>query len=62
MTTKWTATVSEDPDTKEMILSFPDSMIIDLKWSIGDILSWEIALDNSILLTNTSLVTDKHNF
>jgi len=37
---KWTITVEEDPETKELMLPFSDEMLAEVGWQIGDILEW----------------------
>lgn len=36
----WEATVQEDPETGELILSFPEDMLTKLGWQEGDELNW----------------------
>jgi hypothetical protein len=37
---KWTITVEEDPETKELMLPFSDEMLAEVGWQIGDTLVW----------------------
>jgi len=40
MITSFTATVQEDPDTKELAIPLPQEMLDQLGWTIGDTLTW----------------------
>jgi len=37
---KWTITVEEDPETKELMLPFSDEMLAEVGWQTGDTLVW----------------------
>lgn len=38
----YTVTLEEDPETQDLILPFPDSLIKELQWEINDTLSFEL--------------------
>ena len=38
---KWTFRVQEDDKTKELYISFPDSVLNQVGWDVGDTLIWE---------------------
>ena len=38
---KWTITVEEDPETKELILPFTDEILETVGWKAGDIIVWK---------------------
>lgn len=44
----YTETIIEDGD--DLILPFPDSLIEDCGWQVGDTLSWELK-DNYVVVT-----------
>ena len=53
---KWTATVIEDPDDpEEAILPFPEEMMTALDWREGDVLSWDVQEDGSVVVSNVSI-------
>lgn len=37
---KYTLTVQKDPDTEDLILEFPDSLMESTGWKVGDTLEW----------------------
>ena len=37
---RYTLVVQEDPETKDLILEFPDSLMEMTGWKIGDTLEW----------------------
>lgn len=45
------AHVEEDPDTKELILVFPDGLLEAMKWMQGDTIKWSDNGDGSWSLT-----------
>ena len=52
----WTATTIEDPDDPEgVILPFPEEMMTALDWREGDVLSWDVQEDGSVVVSNKSL-------
>jgi len=46
----WTTELIEDPDTKEILLTFPEDLIKELEWQEGTLLCWSITTDNKIVL------------
>jgi hypothetical protein len=51
MRTNWVVTVEEDPETGELMLPFSDEMLSSLGWKEGDILTWTIKTNGSIILS-----------
>ena len=50
---KWEATVQEDPDDPEgAVLQFPQEMMEALDWHEGDVLSWDVQEDGSVVMSN----------
>ena len=39
----WTVTLEEDSETGDLILPFPEDMLVETGWKEGDVLEW---LDN----------------
>jgi hypothetical protein len=50
MTQNWIVELTEDPDTKDLFLPFPEDMLKILDWEEGTVLCWEITTDNKIVL------------
>ena len=46
----WTTEVIEDPDTKELLITFPEDMLKIMEWEEGTVVCWEITTDNKILI------------
>jgi len=46
----WTATVDRDPETEEWIINFPDDMMEEMGWRVGDTLDWSQDSDGTIIL------------
>ena len=46
----WTTEIIEDPDTKELLITFPEDMLKLLDWEEGTVVCWEITTDNKIML------------
>jgi hypothetical protein len=46
----WTVELVEDPETKELLLKFPEDVIKELEWEEGTVLCWQITTDNKLLL------------
>jgi hypothetical protein len=46
----WTTELVEDPDTKEILLTFPEDLIKELEWEEGTLLCWSITTDNKLML------------
>jgi hypothetical protein len=38
---KWTITLEEDPETKELILPFTDEILETVGWKAGDTIVWK---------------------
>ena len=51
MENKYTVTLIEDPETKDLIMPFPEGMCDELGWEIGDSLDWSPSPDGSFLLS-----------
>jgi hypothetical protein len=51
MTTRWTITLEEDPDTKELILPFTEEILNTVGWKTGDTIVWKNNNDGSWTLT-----------
>jgi hypothetical protein len=41
MTNKWTITLEEDPETKELILPFTEEILNTVGWKAGDTIVWK---------------------
>jgi len=41
MSNKWTVTLEEDPETKDLIMPIPVELLGQMGWDDGDILLWE---------------------
>lgn len=46
--TSYTVTVEEDGD--DLILPIPEELLKELQWNTGDVLEWDLQLDNTIIL------------
>jgi hypothetical protein len=46
----WTVELVEDPETKELLLKFPEDVIKELEWEEGTVLCWQITTDNKLML------------
>jgi hypothetical protein len=40
----WTTKVEQDPDTGELIITFPDELMEQVGWKIGDNILWQETL------------------
>jgi len=38
---KWTLTIAEDPETKELVLPFTDEILETVGWKAGDVIVWK---------------------
>jgi len=47
MSKSWTITLEEDPETSELILSFPPDLLEEAGWVEGDTLEWTDLKDGS---------------
>jgi bifunctional DNA-binding transcriptional regulator/antitoxin component of YhaV-PrlF toxin-antitoxin module len=45
--TKFTVAVHFDEETQDYVLPFPEELLEDLKWNIGDTLTWIDNLDGT---------------
>ena len=51
MTKSWYTVVQEDvEDPETMVLQFPDEMLTEVGWQIGDTLVWEIQEDQTVII------------
>jgi hypothetical protein len=46
----WTTEIIEDPDTKELLITFPEDMLKIMEWEEGAVVCWSITTDNKILI------------
>jgi hypothetical protein len=51
MTTSFTAHLEEDPATGELLLPFPPEALKQLGWIEGDVLTWTVKTNGSIILS-----------
>ena len=49
-----TVTLIEDPVTGELIMPFPEGMLDEMGWGIGDTLTWTANEDGSFTLSKKS--------
>ena len=54
MTTSYTAHLEEDPETGELILPFPEELMDELGWEIGDTLTWDVKETGEIYISKKS--------
>jgi bifunctional DNA-binding transcriptional regulator/antitoxin component of YhaV-PrlF toxin-antitoxin module len=48
----WTTVVEEDPENPESyVITFPDEVIAEAGWQVGDTLIWCLREDGAIVLT-----------
>lgn len=48
----WSTLVENDPeDPESFIITFPDEVIAEAGWQVGDILIWDLREDGAIVLT-----------
>lgn len=52
---KWTVITQEDLDTGEIVLPFPEDMMIECGWEIGDNIKFTVDGD-SVIITNESWI------
>lgn len=51
-TKTWTAMVEPDPDNpEECMLVFPEDLVEQVGWEIGDTLSWDIQTDGTVIIS-----------
>jgi len=46
----WTTKLVEDPDTKEILITFPEDLVKEMEWEEGTLLCWSITTDNKLML------------
>jgi len=46
----WTITPEEDPETGELVITFPPDLIAQVGWQEGDTLKWKMHDDGSLTL------------
>ena len=52
MTTKsWLLTPEEDPETGELVITFPPDALEEMGWKKGDVINWDQKEDGSIILS-----------
>jgi hypothetical protein len=52
MTTKsWLLTPEEDPETGELVITFPPDALEEMGWKEGDVINWDQKEDGSIILS-----------
>jgi hypothetical protein len=51
MNERYIVTLEEDPETGDLILPFPEGMLEQMGWTIGDTLNWETKDDGSLYVT-----------
>jgi hypothetical protein len=56
---KWTVTVEEDPDTKELVLPLPTDLLNQMGWDFGDSLIWDDNHDGSWTLKKVDNTPEK---
>jgi hypothetical protein len=63
MTKKWTVTVIEDPENpEECILPFPQDLLDQVEWYVGDTLRWELLPGGKARISKVKLVDDSKEF
>lgn len=51
MNNKWTITLEEDPETKELVMPFPPDLLAQVGWDFGDTIVWKDEGNGSWSLT-----------
>ena len=51
MNKRWTLTPEEDPETGDLILTFPEDFIAETGWQTGDTINWQDNKDGSFTLS-----------
>jgi hypothetical protein len=51
MTSRWTITLEEDPETKELVLPFTEEILNTVGWKTGDTIVWKNNNNGSWTLT-----------
>ena len=60
MRTHWTMTIEEDPETGDLMLPFSDDMLTSLGWKEGDVLTWTVKTNGSIILSKKEIENEVH--
>jgi len=47
----WTITPEEDPDTGDLIITFPPEALAEVGWKEGDVINWDLKEDKTVILT-----------
>jgi len=47
----WTITPEEDPQTGDLVITFPPEALEEVGWKEGDILTWTMKTNGSIILS-----------
>jgi hypothetical protein len=48
----WTTTVQEDPENPdELMIVFPDELMEQVGWKVGDTINWDMQPDGTAVLT-----------
>jgi hypothetical protein len=59
MTNKqWTLTPEEDPETGDLILTFPPDFLAETGWQTGDVLDWQDNKDGSFTLSKKDAIIE----
>ena len=48
---RWTLPIEEDPNTKDLMLTFPPDLLSQMGWDFGDVLEWSDNDDGSWTLS-----------
>jgi hypothetical protein len=59
MSNKWTVTLEEDPETKDLIMPIPPDLLNQMGWDFGDTLIWEDQQNGSFALKKVDSSTEK---
>ena len=59
MSNKWTVTLEEDPETKDLIMPIPPDLLNQMGWDVGDTLIWEDLKNGSLALKKVDSSTEK---
>lgn len=59
MSNKWTVTLEEDPETKDLIMPIPPDLLNQMGWDFGDTLIWEDLQNGSLALKKVDSSTEK---
>jgi hypothetical protein len=53
-------TLEEDPETGDLMLPFSDEMLTSLGWKEGDVLTWTVKTNGSIILSKKEIENEVH--